>query len=94
MAWDEAMKYDTDDLPGRERREQAARYYQQGKLFPYDGPAVGAGDWAIRAARGVLAALKHKRLVLDGYEEAQRVETVQLLAEIIRHAASENGITE
>ena len=92
MAKFEAEKYDLEDVEGQRRRELAARYYSQGSLHPYDGPIVGAGDWAIRAARGILEALLQRKVLLVGYSQEIREDTVLILAEVIRHAASENGI--
>lgn len=92
MADTEAEKYDTNDTEGKRLRELAALYYDKSKLYPYDGPIAGAGDWAIRAARGVLTGLLSKKMILPGYSQEIREDTVLILAEIIRHAASENGI--
>lgn len=68
--------------------------------WPYDGSAVYfedddrkplPGDWAVRAARGVLADLSDRRGIKHELHEVDadvRAEIVQSLADIIRLAQS------
>ncbi len=72
----------------------AQRSYEHGKKFPYDGSGTGRSrkpkDWAVSAARGVLADLADRRDIKRGFENVDhdvRKEIVDALAAIIRHAA-------
>lgn len=60
----------------------------------YDETAPAPGDWAHRAARGVIADLKDRRDIKRGFEnidEDVRIEIVFTLAEIIRSALRDGG---
>lgn len=69
-----------------------------GQRYPYDqgetGPAPSSGDWAVKAARGVLADLSDRRGIkweLGKVEHDIRKEIVQSLADIIRLAQATKG---
>lgn len=76
--------------------------YDHGQKWPYDAPdawwaangdAPPADDWAHAAARGILSDLNDRRGIKNGFsdiDEETRVEIVQSLARIIRHAAALN----
>lgn len=71
-----------------------ARRLRMGEEFPYDitddGSFVPASDWAVSAARGVLADLRDRAGIKWGFDNIDhdiRVEIVTSLAAIIRLAA-------
>ena len=74
-------------------------YYKSGQEYPYDSSPSGRsrkGDWAIKAARGVLSNLCDRRDIKRGFEgidHAVRKEIVDSLAEIIRIAALDQAPT-
>lgn len=60
-----------------------------GNLYPYDGAMNGRPDWAVKAARGVIADLQDRRgtkKIFEKVDEDIRSEIVASLAEIIRLA--------
>lgn len=70
-------------------------YFDGGQKFPYDRAPNGSarqGDWAVKAARGVLNNLCDRRDIKRGFEGVDhdvRKEIVDTLAEIVRIAANE-----
>lgn len=67
-------------------------YYELGQRYPYDDS--NEGDWAAKAARGVIADLTDRRNIKHGFDDVDpdvRVEIVQQMAEIIRLAWTMNG---
>lgn len=70
---------------------------EAGTQWPYDAPDgegfVVEGDWAYRAARGVVANLCDRRGIKHGFEEIDpdiRREIIETLADIIRMAKEED----
>lgn len=67
-------------------------YYDSGQKYPYDRDDDGAapeGDWAVKAARGVINDLSDRRDIKRGFEQVDeevRREIVASMAEIIRLA--------
>lgn len=66
--------------------------YKQGQEYAYDSPRRGkarGGDWAVQAARGIIADLSDRRDIKRGFECVDadvRKEIVTSLAAIIRFA--------
>jgi len=79
---------------------------EHGSNFPFDAPdswwssegrkVEMPGDWAVKAARGVIADLRDRRdikqpLQIHLIDEDVRAEIIQTLAEIIRLAHEKGG---
>jgi hypothetical protein len=101
----EWLRIDIDGQDGQDKTMDAARTLQQGELFPYDAPdswwadatreipVPKAKDFAHRAARGIIANLRSRRSVENGFEridEDMRIEIVNDAAEIIREALQQD----
>jgi hypothetical protein len=79
--------------------DEAKINYDRGNKYPYDQPddddgneslhPIDDGDWATRAARGVVCDLKDRRDIKHGFQnvdEETRAEIIESLAGIIRYA--------
>lgn len=70
--------------------DQIEFIYKLGNEYPYDDS--NDGDWAVRAARGVVADLTDRRGIKQGFNDIDpvvRAEIIQTMADIIRFAYSQ-----
>jgi len=82
----------------RKMNSNAGHSLQMGEWYPYDGCNDGTSsgirvDWAVKAARGVIADLLSRNLDLDVSSEDIRAEIIESLGDVIR-LARENDLEE